>query len=267
MFSSEPSREQNQISGIGMRPMCCTCIPVRLGVFLIAAFSVLTSVVMLFAKAFGVDTSVAFGGYVLESKVMIAFLEVSGAIWGFIGVTGAWQCHSNSVSVFFYFQVARLVVWVGVFLFDLPALFACEAWVTNLASQTEWNPRMYEIAMEGKCFEKRLYFYLVNVPLFLLFAYFTHVTYEFIEMLNGGLPYSMSEKRCHRAYVSASLAEKQPLNGPYDPKAAEPFPQPYAPTSSPVGPVLAGFPGPVGPAQPLPGPAPFAPLPPGSAPS
>lgn len=218
--------EQNQKPswlGAHARPLCCGCVPLRLGVFVIASISLLTSIVMVFAKSLGVDTSVFFGGYVLESKVCISILEISGAIWGFIGITGAWHCHSNSVSVFFYFQVARLVVWVGVFCFDLPALMVCEQWITDMASQPEWNPRMYQVAMEGKCFEKRMFFYAANVPLFMIFAYFTWVTYEFIEILNTGLPYSFTEKRSHRAFVAQSLAERMPLNlGEWDRR--EPFP-------------------------------------------
>jgi len=197
--------------------LCCACFPLRLGVFAIALFSLVTSILTLFAKAIGVDTSVAFGGYTLESKTFILFLEVSGAIWGIIGLLGAWNCHANSVTVFFYYQVARCLCWTGVFYFDLPALYACEQWITNMAGQPEWNPKVYQVAMEGLCWEKRMMFYFVNVPLFLLFCYFTYVNYQFIEMLNDGLPRSFSGKKASSAYASMPYAaqmsaERQPLN-------------------------------------------------------
>lgn len=234
---------------------CCACFPLRLGVFLIALFSLLTSILTLFAKAIGVDTSVAFGGYTLESKTFILFLEVSGAIWGIIGLLGAWNCHANSVTVFFYYQVARCLCWTGVFYFDLPALYACEQWITNMAGQPEWNPKVYQVAMEGKCWEKRMLFYSVNVPLFFLFCYFTYVNYQFIEMLNDGLPRNFSGKKAHSAYVAQSLAERLPLNVnelPPQAAVAQPSPEPPkapaaapAPVPSDEPPAYGPIPGPV----------------------
>jgi hypothetical protein len=205
---------------------CCACFPLRVGVFAIALFSLLTSLLTLFAKAIGVDTSVAFGGYTLESKTFILFLEVSGAIWGIIGLLGAWNCHANSVTVFFYYQVARCLCWTGVFYFDLPALYACEQWITNMAGQPEWNPKVYQVAMEGLCWEKRMLFYLVNVPLFFLFCYFTYVNYQFIEMLNDGLPRMFGDRKAPSAFFAQSLAERVPLNASINAQPQVPQPQP-----------------------------------------
>lgn len=199
-----------------IKTLCWGCIPLRLAVFLIAVFSIATSVLVLFAKSLGVDTAAAFGGYTLQSKTFLLFIEVSGAIWGFIGAQGAVRCHSNSVNVFFYYQVARCVCWLGVFYYDLPELMACEKWVTNMASQPAWNPQMYQIAMEGLCFQKRLYFYCVNFPLFLMFCYFTYVNYQFVNSLNEGFAYrsyaNIGEKAALGLFSASSLAEHTPLN-------------------------------------------------------
>jgi hypothetical protein len=202
-----------------MKMLCCGCVPQRLAVFLIAVFSIVTSVVVLFAKSLGVDTAAVFGGYTLQSKTFLLFIEVSGAIWGFIGAQGAVRCHANSVSVFFIYQVARCVCWLGVFYYDLPALYACEKWVTDMASQPAWNPKMYQVAMEGLCFEKRMYFYLVNIPLFLMFSYFTYVNYLFVwgrGGLNEGLPdrtfANIGDKATLGMFAASSLSEHAPLN-------------------------------------------------------
>jgi len=202
-----------------LKLLCCGCIPLRLGVFLIAVFSIVTSVVVLFAKSLGVDTAAAFGGYTLQSKTFLLFIEVSGAIWGFIGAQGALRCHANSVIVFFYYQVARCVCWIGVFYYDLPALYACEKWVTDMASQPAWNPQMYQVAMEGLCFEKRMFFYLLNMPLFIMFCYFTYANYLFVwgnRGLNEGIPNrsyaNIGDKATLGMFVASSLAEHTPLN-------------------------------------------------------
>jgi hypothetical protein len=202
-----------------IKSLCCSCVPLRLAVFLIAVFSIVTSVVVLFAKSLGVDTAAVFGGYTLQSKTCLLFIEVSGAIWGFIGAQGAVRCHANSVIVFFYYQVARCLCWVGVFYFDLPALYACEKWVTDMSSQPAWNPQMYQIAMEGLCFQKRLAFYLFNIPLFLMFSYFTYVNYKFV-WGRGGLNEGITErsyanigdKATLGIFAASSLAEHTPLN-------------------------------------------------------
>jgi len=214
--------KQKQTRKYGVDPhedrakLCCACVPLRFAVFLIAVFSIATSVLVLFAKSLGVDTAAAFGGYTLQSKTFLLFIEVSGAIWGFIGAQGAVRCHSNSVNVFFYYQVARCVCWLGVFYYDLPELMACEKWVTNMASQPAWNPQMYQIAMEGLCFQKRLYFYCVNFPLFLMFCYFTYVNYQFVNSLNEGFAYrsyaNIGDKAALGLFSASSLAEHTPLN-------------------------------------------------------
>jgi hypothetical protein len=178
-----------------------------------------TSIVVLFAKSLGVDTAAAFGGYTLQSKTFLLFIEVSGAIWGFIGAQGALRCHANSVIVFFYYQVARCLCWLGVFYYDLPALYACEKWVTDMASQPAWNPQMYQVAMEGLCFEKRMFFYLLNMPLFWMFCYFTYINYIFVwgrGGLNEGIPNrsyaNIGDKATLGMFVASSLAEHTPLN-------------------------------------------------------
>merc|ERR1719387_888638 len=146
----EPAGKANVINERGLT-LCCQCIPIRLGVFLIAAFAVLTGVVSGFGKALGVDTSALFGGYVLQSKVLITFLELSGLVWGFMGMLGAKQCSSGFTQVFLYYQYVRMASWIGIFYYDLPALWTCETWLTDINSM-DWNPRMYEVAMQGECY-------------------------------------------------------------------------------------------------------------------
>lgn len=192
--------------------LCCQCIPIRLGVFLIAAFAVATGVLSVFGKALGVDTSALFGGYVLQSKVLITFLELSGLGWGFLGMLGAKNCSAGFTQIFLYYQYVRMFSWIGIFYYDLPALWTCETWLTNIANM-EWNPRMYNIAMEGQCYSSRLIFLIVACISMCLFGYFTHVNYTFFKMLEEGLEYNIESTKFQNssAFVSQSLVEKRPL--------------------------------------------------------
>lgn len=217
-MSPQKASERNPIlAGERGLTLCCQCIPIRLGVFLIAAFAVLTGVVSGFGKALGVDTSALFGGYTIQSKVLITFLELSGLVWGFMGMLGALRCSASFTNVFLYYQYVRMASWVGIFYYDLPALWGCELWLTDIASQ-EWNPRMYQVAMQGECYIRRVTFLVVACISMVLFGYFTTVNYVFHKMLEDGLQYTIENKQTNSsAFVAQSLVEKRPL-------IAHPFP-------------------------------------------
>jgi len=195
-------------------------VPLRLAVFLNALFSIVSSLAVLFAKSIGVDTAVILNsGYTIQSKTFLTFVEVSGAIWGFIGVQGAIRCHANSLTVFFYYQVAKCLCFLLVFYYDLPALYSCEKWVTDMASQPAWNPQMYQVAMEGQCWTKRMLFYLVNFPLLFIFLYLTYINYIYVwgkGGLNEGITdrtyANIGDKATLGIFAASSLAEHTPLN-------------------------------------------------------
>jgi hypothetical protein len=204
-----------------LKLLCCGCVPLRLAVFFIAIFYLVSSFIILFVKLTGLFDTAAIlnSGYTIQSRTFLTFVEVSGAIWGFIGVQGAIRCHANSLTVFFYYQVIKLLCMILVFYYDLPALYSCEKWVTDMASQPEWNPQMYQVAMEGQCYTKRMLFYLVNFPMLLIGGYFTYINYIYVwgkGGLNEGLRErayaNIGDKATLGIFAASSLAEHTPLN-------------------------------------------------------
>jgi len=151
-------------------PMCCLCIPIRLGVFLNAAVTIASSIFMIFMKRRTEEyTRVFNGGYVLQSKVIIGFLELTGALWGVIGMIGTWQQKASYVRIYNYYQMTRCLCWAGMFYTDIPVLLKCELWQTDInqaMKEQGWNPTMYEIALSGNCVYERTLFLILSTSCF-----------------------------------------------------------------------------------------------------
>lgn len=167
--------------------LCCLCFPLRIGVFLSAAFTVLaSSTLLLFKTQFEHSMRIFGGGYVQVSAVIIGFIEVTGTIWGVIGMLGVWHNRGSYVRIYNYYQMTRLIAWVMMYFTDLPALLSCELWVTDIKQalkQQGWNPAMYKIAFSGQCFEERALFVICSISAFIFFAYLTWLNQQYQDML------------------------------------------------------------------------------------
>lgn len=196
---------------------CCFCIPLRLGVFLNAIFTICGSIVMIFMKHQYDDALRVFGGgYAIQSRVLIGFIEVTGCMWGVIGMLGTWENRGSYVKIYNYYQMVRLGAWVLMYFTDLPVLMQCEMWVTDINRALKdqgWNPVMYRIAFSGQCYNERALFILCSTLGFFFFAYLTYVNLLYQDLLEEEPDYVL---RVHKhspngAFFAQSLGEDSRL--------------------------------------------------------
>jgi len=196
---------------------CCCCIPLRLGVFLNAIVTVFGSIVMVFSKHQTESAMRVFGGgYVIQSRVIIGFVEVTGCMWGVLGILGAWHNKASYVKIYNYYQIVRCCCWVLMYFTDLPVLMQCELWVTDIHKALEqqgWNPVMYEIAFSGQCYNERILFIICSTFGFFLFAYLTYVNQLLQDLLDEEPKYLMriAKDLPNGAFFTQSLGEKASL--------------------------------------------------------
>lgn len=198
-------------------PTCCLCIPIRLGVFLNAAFTIITSTLLILSKRHTEHyMRLINGGYVLESKVIIGFLELTGALWGIIGMIGTWQQRAVYVRIYNYFQMVRVVSWSFMFYIDIPVLMKCEMWQTDInqaLKEQGWNPTMYEIALGGNCVKERTLFFILSFSAFFFFIYLTYINTKLQEMLQNEPKYLLRIPKDlpMGAFYTQSLGERSAL--------------------------------------------------------
>lgn len=151
------------------------CIPLRTGVFLNAFLTIYCSVMMVLFKQYMEDTMRPFsGGYALQSRVIIRFIEVSGILWGIIGVLGTLFNKVHYVTIYNYYQMVRVTSWLCMYWTDVPLMWDCEMWRTDINGAIQrfgWNPVMYTISMGGTCHQERQKFLVFSTLFLFLFIY------------------------------------------------------------------------------------------------
>lgn len=160
-------------------PVMCCCVPLRLGVFMNAFWTITTSVFSLVYRRVASNEQVSLnGGYSVWSQTLVTVMLLCGCLWGALGVLGTWENKTSYVKIFNYFQMFRVVAWCAVTLVDVPLLMNCEEWITNIdkaLKEQGWNPVMYKVAMGGNCLSERVIFFAMS---FLSLLWFTYLLYE-----------------------------------------------------------------------------------------
>lgn len=167
-------------------PSMCCCVPLRMGVFLNALATVVLSFVGLVMHNSLHILHTFMGGYDLKSRVVVGAMECVGLVWGWVGVIGAWRNDAHYVRIFNYYQMFRIVVWIGMYFIDVPIMWNCELWITDIngaLKQQGWNPLMYNIAMGGNCRRERISFFVGSTLCFFIFVYCWEAVSRFINDL------------------------------------------------------------------------------------
>jgi hypothetical protein len=119
------------------------------------------------------------GGYSLQGRVCVDLIEISGMLWGVIGLIGALYLSASYVRIYFYYQMARLFAWLMMYATDVPLLWNCELWMADLkgaAQQYGWNDTMYNIAVHSRCEEERMLFTTFSTIALVCFIQFLMAT-------------------------------------------------------------------------------------------
>lgn len=159
----------------------CMCIPLRLGIWLHGTINV---VVSFFCVLFLKRSDYLIGGYSQVSRTLLATIDLSGVIFGVTGAVGAWRMDTALVTYFYYFQIFRVLAWVGVMWCDLSLLFSCEQWVQDVEWMTQtkgWNQEIFSVAISESCYTRRIAFVVCSIAVLLTLLYLLMATKSFLD--------------------------------------------------------------------------------------
>jgi len=198
------------------------CMPLRLGVLLCSLITFLSSVLYVLNRPFWEYMFRRFtGGYCLASKTVVGGVQLSGLLFGLMGMMGAWNCRRSYISTLNLWQYACVISWVFIYYVDIPLLVRCEDWVNNVQQMTDrhgWNPELHKVAMAGECGSERSHFLAISALALLVSMYIAHATGRYQELLegtSGSLVQAGAEDVTSGAFYSHSLGERNVLDGAY----------------------------------------------------
>jgi len=96
----------------------CMVMPLRLGIFLVAVFTVLWCATLLIFPSFAQSMVIWTGGYCLKTRVALGIAEFTGIVFGICGIIGVWYCKRSYVMTFNCWQVFRILVFGFVYYVD-----------------------------------------------------------------------------------------------------------------------------------------------------
>jgi len=195
----------------------CSVVPLRLGIFLVAVFTVIWATCSLLFSGFAESMVYFTGGYCLKTRIALGFMEVTGIIFGICGAIGAWGCKKDYVLTFNCWQVVRILVFAYIYWVDVPLLNSCESWVNDVDSMIAkygWNDLMYKVAMAAVCNQERDRFWVGSIITFLFLVYVTWCTHRYLEEV-GKTPKHLlriPKDLTSGAWYAHALGEKNHMN-------------------------------------------------------
>lgn len=169
------------------------CVPLRTAVICIGLSSLLLGIALMFDRV-GTEESLRpyIGGYARRSRTVIGLLDVLGIFVGPLGIAGAWNHHSGHIKLFLGYQVVRLAAWGWMYYVDIPQLWTCELWTTNVVAAEQkysWNPIMFNIAIASRCQSERMWFFSCSVLTFLFAVSCVAATQRLLAEMEDEPPY------------------------------------------------------------------------------
>lgn len=200
------------------------CIPLRLGVLFFATFTACTSLFYIIDWEYSQDLFRHFaGGYSLATRVLLGAVEITGLLFGLLGVMGAWYAKRRYVVLFNVWQAFRVVAWIFMYYADIPVVAKCEEWVHSVRGMTEahgWNPIMYKVALAGECSHERTHFFVFSSVTFVLFLYVAWGTMRYADFMARlprhllQVPKDMTSNAFYAKSYGSEMPEQYPVPGP-----------------------------------------------------
>jgi len=171
------------------------------------------------------------GGYTRYGHLANGVIDGFGTIFALAGVMGCYYLQRSMVRAYFWWQVARVIVWFVVGINSLLLLLQCEKWVNNVEAMEEryeWNEPAFEIALAGECPRERRSFYFWCTITLLAFIYITYMTQRFLESMDLYPKYllRLNKDLSSGIFVSHCVEERLPFNQPHGPPPSYTLAQP-----------------------------------------
>lgn len=195
------------------------CMPLRLGVFVVAIFQLIVSVLWCVDKA-GWEYTFRhmMGGYALASRLVVGVIEVSGIVTAVLGIMGCWFVKPSYIYTYMYWQYLRCAGLLVIYLVDVPLLANCEGWVNSIDQMQKehgWNAVMYDLAIGGYCNSERTLYFLLTAITFALCWYAASCSRRYAAVMDQAPRHLLRVPKDlpSGAYYASSTGERARLNG------------------------------------------------------
>jgi len=161
------------------RDTACCCIPLRTACFIMGIISALKACIAWFYPAL-LESPM---GYSMISRVLVGATEVTGIFFGSVGAIGAFELSVSLLNVYNYYQFARLASMFFMIYTDIPLLYDCNTWRTDLKGAIKeygWNPMMYDVAMGNDCLPAQINFVIAAILQLCIYVYLISLTRRLI---------------------------------------------------------------------------------------
>jgi len=195
------------------KTVCC-CVPLRTAVFLNAVSCIISCCLIFLSRSFISQKTIFEGGYCIQSRIVNITIQCCGLLWGTMGAIGAVMLKTSYIKYFFYYQVVGLVAWIMMYFTDLPLLWQCELWRTDLPKAMKLygsNPTMFDIAMKRQCSQERILFGFFSGIALIFYAYLVRCTYQLYAELETQPRFLLHVPKCQPsgAFYTWSLASRR----------------------------------------------------------